>query len=100
MPPSSPSDLFWNALSPLLQQLEALGRLLEVCVTYYSWCAGCAAVLAFLLIVGLVLVERQDEASGVPTPFAEDDENLKTAECDDAPARSSPVNGQPHSTTP
>ena len=57
MPPSSPSDLFWTALSPLLQQLEALGQVLEACTTYYAWCTGCAAGLAVLLLVGLVLEE-------------------------------------------
>ena len=32
-------------MTPLVQQLEALGQALEVCATYYPWCAGCAAVL-------------------------------------------------------
>jgi hypothetical protein len=80
MPPSTPSDLFWNALSPLLQQLEALGQLLEACATYYAWCTACAAGLAVLLIVGLVLEEARSgdaeqtgghagpEESGAPAP--------------------------------
>jgi hypothetical protein len=75
MPPSSPSDLFWNVLSPLVQQLEALGPVLEVCATYYSWCAGCAAGTALLLLGGLVVAEStegRDEASfiaNVPSRF-------------------------------
>jgi hypothetical protein len=59
MPPSSPSDLFWTALSPLLQQLEALGHVLEACATYYAWCIGCTAGLAVLLLAGLVLKEAR-----------------------------------------
>ena len=59
MPPSTPSDLFWNALAPLLQQLEALGQVLEACTTYYAWCTGCAAGLAVLLLAGLVLKEAR-----------------------------------------
>ena len=47
MPPSSPSDLIWRVLSPLIEQIEALGHMLELCATYYSWCVGCAAGLAF-----------------------------------------------------
>jgi hypothetical protein len=75
MPPSSPSDLFWNALSPLVQQLEALGQVLEVCATYYSWCAGCAAGAALLLLGGLVVTESTDDRGGltfmanVPSPI-------------------------------
>ena len=65
MPPSSPSDLFWTVLSPLVQQLEALGRVLEVCATYYSWCAGCAAGAAFLLLGGLVVAESTDDRGGL-----------------------------------
>jgi hypothetical protein len=63
MPPSFPSDLFWNALSPLVQQMEALGHVLEVCATYYSWCAGCAAGVALLLVGGLVLAEAIGDRS-------------------------------------
>lgn len=63
MPPSWPSDLFWSALSPLVQQLEALGQVLQACVTYYSWCAGCAAGLAFLLLGGLVVAESIGDRS-------------------------------------
>jgi len=66
MPPSSPSDLFWTALSPLVQQLEALGQVLEVCATYYSWCAGCAAGVSLLLLGGLVLAESTDDRGGPP----------------------------------
>jgi hypothetical protein len=69
MPPSSPSDLFWTALSPLVQQLEALGRVLEVCATYYAWCAGCAAGVAFLLLGGLVVAEATEDRGG-PTFMA------------------------------
>lgn len=65
MPPSSPSDLFWNALSPLVQQLEALGQVLEVCATYYSWCAGGAAGAALLLLGGLVVAESTDDRGGL-----------------------------------
>lgn len=61
MPPSSPSDLFWTALSPLLQQIEALGHVLDLCATYYSWCTGGAAGAALLLLTGLVLQEARDE---------------------------------------
>ena len=68
MPPSSPSDLFWNALSPLVQQLEALGQVLEVCATYYSWCAGCAAGAALLLLGGLVVAESTNDRGGL-TPM-------------------------------
>ena len=60
MPPSSPLDLIWRALSPLVQQLEALGQALEVCATYYPWCAGCATGLAVLLLTGLVLQEARN----------------------------------------
>mgnify|MGYP006291532465 CR=1 FL=1 len=65
MPPSSPSDLFWTVLSPLVQQLEALGQVLEVCTTYYSWCAGGAAGAALLLLGGLVVVESTDDRGGL-----------------------------------
>ena len=64
MPPSSPSDLFWTALSPLLQQLEALGHVLEACATYYAWCIGCTAGLAVLLLAGLVLTEARGGDAG------------------------------------
>ena len=64
MPPSSPSDLFWRALSPLVQQLEALGQLLEACATYYSWCTAGAAGLALLLLAGLVLTEARGGDAG------------------------------------
>ncbi|MEF8866772.1 MAG: hypothetical protein V5A20_13525 [Salinibacter sp.] len=60
MPPSSPSELFWTALSPLVQQLEALGRVLEACATYVPWCAGCATGLALLLLTGLVLQDARN----------------------------------------
>ena len=60
MLPSSPLDLIWRAVTPLVQQLEALGQALEVCATYYPWCAGCAAGLALLLLAGLVLREARD----------------------------------------
>jgi hypothetical protein len=63
MLPSSPSDLLGTVLSPLVQQLEALGQVLEVCTFYYSWCAGCAAGLALLLLTGLVLEETRDGGS-------------------------------------
>jgi hypothetical protein len=63
MPPSSPSDLFWTALSPLVQQLEALGHVLEACATYYAWCTGCAAGVAFLMLGGLVLAEAIGDRS-------------------------------------
>ena len=66
MIPSSPSDLFWTALAPLVQQLEALGRVLEVCATYYPWCAGCAAGLGLLLLTGLVLQEARDRITQAP----------------------------------
>jgi len=66
MPPSSPSDLFWTALSPLVQQLEALGQVLEVCATYYSWCIGCAAGVAVLLLGGLVVKEARDGTGESP----------------------------------
>ena len=61
MLPSTPSDLFWNALSPLVQQLEALGHMLDLCATYYAWCTGGAAGVALLLLTGLVLQEARDE---------------------------------------
>ena len=64
MPPSSPSDLFWTALSPLLQQLEALGHVLEACATYYAWCTAGAAGLALLLLAGLVLTEARGGDAG------------------------------------
>jgi hypothetical protein len=60
MLPSSPLDLMWRAVTPLVQQLEALGQALEVCATYYPWCAGCATGLALLLLTGLVLQEARD----------------------------------------
>ena len=60
MPPSSPSDLIWKTLSPLLQQLEALGHVLEACATYVPWCAGCATGLALLLLTGLVLQDARN----------------------------------------
>jgi hypothetical protein len=60
MLPSSPSDLLWTVLSPLVRQLEALGRVLEVCTFYYSWYVGCAAGLGLLLLTGLVLQEARD----------------------------------------
>jgi hypothetical protein len=66
MPPSSPSDLFWTALAPLVQQLEALGQVLEVCATYYSWCVGCAAGAALLLLGGLVVKEARDGTGESP----------------------------------
>jgi hypothetical protein len=65
MPPSSPSDLFWNVLSPLVQQLEALGQVLEVCATYYPWCAGCAAGTALLLLGGLMVAESTEGRDGL-----------------------------------
>ena len=55
-----PSNPIWDALAPLVQQVEALGRVLEVCATYYSWCAGCAAGVALVLLTGLVLQEARD----------------------------------------
>ena len=67
MPTSSPSDLFWTALSPLLQQLEGLGQVLEACATYYAWCTGCAAGVAFLMLGGLVLTESIGDRGGGPT---------------------------------
>ncbi|MEF8817852.1 MAG: hypothetical protein V5A58_13765 [Salinibacter sp.] len=66
MPPSLPSDLFWTVLSPLVQQLEALGRVLEACATYYAWCTGCGAGLAVFLLAGLVLKEAR-RGDGGPT---------------------------------
>jgi hypothetical protein len=77
MLPSSPSDLIWRALTPLAQQIEALGRALEVCATYYPWCAGCATRLALLLLTGLVLKDtrngggergRNEDANGAREP--------------------------------
>jgi len=65
MPPSSPSDLFWTALSPLLQQLEALGWVLEGLATYYYWCVGWATGVALLLLCGLVLAESTDDRGGL-----------------------------------
>jgi hypothetical protein len=60
MLPSSPADLIWRVVAPLVQQLEAINRLLEACAAYYAWCAGCAARTALLLIGGLVLSEGSD----------------------------------------
>jgi hypothetical protein len=68
MPPSSPSDLFWTLLSPLVQQLEALGQVLEVCATYYAWCAGCTAGVAFLLLCGLMLSESAADRGDLLEP--------------------------------
>lgn len=53
----------WRALAPLVQQIEALGQVLEFCAAYYSWCAGCAAGLALLLLAGLAVQEARDAAS-------------------------------------
>jgi hypothetical protein len=60
MLPSSPLDLIWRAVTPLVQQLEALGHALEVCATYVPWCAGCATGLALLLLTGLMLQEARN----------------------------------------
>lgn len=60
MLPSSPSDLIWRALAPLVQQLEALGQALDVCAVYYPWCVGCATGLALLLLTGLVVQEARN----------------------------------------
>jgi hypothetical protein len=49
----------WDGLAPLVRQVEALGRVLEVCATYYSWGAGCAAGVALVLLTGLVLKEAR-----------------------------------------
>lgn len=77
MPPSSPSDLFWTALAPLVRQVEALGRVLEGLAAYYTWCVGCAGGLVLLLLAGLVLEEvrggggeptRQEGGGGAPEP--------------------------------
>ena len=64
MLPSSPSDLFWRALAPLVQQFDALGRGLEGLSAYFSWCAGCAGGLALLLLTGLVLEEARGGGGG------------------------------------
>lgn len=63
---SSPSDLMWRALAPIVQQFEAIHRVLEVCVTYYVWCVGCAIGVALLLLGGLVVSEWTDNR-GAPT---------------------------------
>jgi hypothetical protein len=65
MLPSSPLDLIWRTLAPLVQQLEALGRVLEGLSAYFSWCAGCAGGLALLLLSGLVLEETRDGGGGL-----------------------------------
>jgi hypothetical protein len=87
VPPSNP---IWGALAPFAQYFEALGRVLEVCATYYSWCAGCAAGVVLVLLTGLVLKEarsgdgeqaggraHQEEAGGVSTPLAADDKHTR-----------------------
>jgi len=86
-----PSNPIWDGLAPLIRQVEALGRVLEVCATYYAWCAGCAAGVALVLLTGLVLKEarsgddehaggrgRQDEEGGVSTPLAADDKHTRS----------------------
>ena len=60
-----PSNPIWDALAPLVQQVEAFGRVLEVCATYYAWCVGCAAGAAFLLLGGLVVAESTDDRGGL-----------------------------------
>ena len=62
----SSSDLMWRALTPLVQQLEAIHRVLKVCATYYVWCVECAAGVALLLLGGLVVSEWTGER-GAPT---------------------------------
>lgn len=64
MPPSSPYDLIWRRLAPLLQSLEALERVLQVSATYYAWFAGSAVGVAILLLGGLVLAESTDDGDG------------------------------------
>jgi hypothetical protein len=64
MPPMiqfRPSNPTWDGLAPLIRQIEALGRVLEVCVTYYTWFVGCAAGVALLLLGGLVVAESTDK---------------------------------------
>jgi len=86
-----PSNPIWDGLAPLIRQVEALGRVLEVCATYYAWCAGCAAGVALVLLTGLVLKEArsgdgeqatgracQDEESGVSTPLTADDKHTRS----------------------
>jgi hypothetical protein len=84
MLPSSPSDLFWTALAPLIQQFKALGRALEVCATYYPWCAGCAGGLALLLLSGLMLEEARnggdDRERNEETTSAREPQRSRTAE--------------------
>jgi hypothetical protein len=64
MPPSSPYDLIWRALAPLLQSLETLDRVLQVSATYYVWFAGSAAGVAILLLGGLVIAESTGDGDG------------------------------------
>jgi hypothetical protein len=84
MLPSSPSDLFWTALAPLVQQLEALGRVLEGLSAYVSWCAGCTCGLALLLLTGLVLEEARnggdDRGCNEDTTSAREPQRSRTAE--------------------
>jgi hypothetical protein len=86
MPPSSPSDLFWTALAPLVQQLEALGRVLEGLLPYYAWCVGCAAGVALLLLGGLVVKEARDGTG--ESPGGAPDEDVPHSK--DAPSREDP----------
>lgn len=67
MPPSSPSDLIWRILAPVVERLELLDPILELFASYGSWCAGGMAGLALLLWAGAVWAhpfDYDDEPSG------------------------------------
>ena len=73
----APSDVTWDALAPLLGQLETLQGVLDACALYLLWCAGSAANLAgLMLLVGLVLVALPDEGDGTGR-FCFADENMQ-----------------------
>jgi len=63
MLPSNPADLVWNAFDPLLQRVDALHAVTDLCAFYGPECLGLVLSLSALTLAGVVALRRTGKRS-------------------------------------
>lgn len=58
MRPSNPADLVWHAFDPLLQRIDALHAVADLCASYGPACVGLVLGMSALAFAGVVALYR------------------------------------------
>ena len=61
MLPSHPADIIWRAFDPLLQRIDSLHAVTDLCAFYGPECLGLTLTLSVFILTGVVIFTRTSD---------------------------------------